>query len=120
MGSWRIRAVAALSVAALALPADAGAAADAGRWPVNPICTGQAMSPDGVTMSLYVEIAAVPPPVPPEPHRASCRVYVNGWLVGTVEGDHVGVVIVGAGVFHNLPLGGYTFCVEFDNAQCPG
>jgi hypothetical protein len=102
-------------VALLAVPLTAGVA-HAHPWPVAPTCQGQAVS-NGSRMTLSVSVFAVPPAVPPLPYEVTCHVYVNGQYVGSVEGNHIELVIVGAEVF-TVPLGGYSFCVEWEHHAC--
>ncbi|MDQ3953442.1 MAG: hypothetical protein M3279_10850 [Actinomycetota bacterium] len=115
----RLRAVAALAAALLAVPAAAGAAESSGTWPVSPRCTAQMVATGPGSMSIYVTLEAVPPPIPPVPHSVACYVYVNGQLLGTVQGNHVGFVIVGAGALHNVPVGVVSLCTEWEGHPCP-
>lgn len=98
-----------------AAPAQA-AVASAAPWPVDPTCNATSVVPQGTRMTVMVHLEAVPPP--DFAYEARCYVYVGGRLIGIVEGQHVGVVIVGAGVFQNVPLGPVSLCVEWEGNSC--
>lgn len=110
------RVIGVIAAALLLGAAPAQASASGGPWPVDPKCHFVSVVTQGYSMSVYVTLEAVPPA--DFVYEARCYVYVGGRPVGIVDGHHIGVVIAGAGVFDNLPLGPVSVCVEWDGHHC--
>ncbi|MDQ3952736.1 MAG: hypothetical protein M3279_07225 [Actinomycetota bacterium] len=88
-----------------------GYADDGSPWMVSGVCTGQAVSTNGETMTLVVEGAATSQG-PAIDTGIICHARVNGVYAGAVGGTGIGNAAAAAGRLEDLPLGGYTFCAE--------
>ena len=80
-------------------------------WTVAGVCTGQAATTNGSSLTVVVEGEATSQG-PAIDTGIICHLYQNGVRKGTVGGTGIGVAAVAAGTVNGLSLAPYTFCAE--------